>query len=301
MKHIVGLAMMMPLCIFAACKSSEAPNAEPSSDPYAPPNVSVAELPAYVRAQINAMREQAGLTSLLAYPELHESAQAHANYVASGVAPRELHEEIPGTPGFTAVSAAERAADAKFVEVLMGEWVALKGDASVVPLWLEAPFSRVVLLQPNAKYMGMATAAGQWGDADVLLVGRRASEPVPDEGVVVWPVDGAKEVPHRWNGSAISPALPEPPDRWPSGPVISAIFAPESDVMLTGHTLDTDSGEAVPHVVVDPKGPLAPYLDGHITLYPEAPLTPKTTYTLTLEATVNGKAWSSKSTFTTRP
>ena len=287
--------LVLVAALACACQGREpaAPGATPDPDVAAQPETRVQppDLRPHLAARIGALRKEAGRGAMVTFPQLDQAAADHAAYLAAGHGGDDLHAEVQGTPGFTGRTPAERAARAGYTEVVMGELTAFRGDASVVALWLEAPWARVMLLQPHARYLGFASQRGDGGPADVLLVGWRASDEVPSGGVVVWPPDGADDVATSWSGANLTPAVPEPTTGWPAGPVLSAVLAPAAGIVVTSHHLRDAAGAEVPHILLDPSSPLGPWLGPSTALYAEAPLAGGASYSVALGGTRAGEPW----------
>ncbi len=260
-------------------------------------------------AYLNALRGELGLGPLTRHAALDAAAQAHADYLAAnwqahtgrGLSP---HREARDLSGFTGEASSDRAAAAGYDGTARGEVIAYKGSsAAAAEAWLESLYHRLPLLRRELDHVGYGEhLSGGQLTTNVLEVGRRASppwEPSPAPvAFVVYPPDGALDVPYDWDGLE-HPQPPPPPSGYPSGPVLSlsALAGQVADVVASVERLDT--GAAVPATVLT--AATDPYLSGRdVAIIPEAPLVPGAGYAVAVSGTLDGQPFTERWTLSTR-
>jgi|GEM_PF-5625638 len=258
-----------------------------------------------VLAEVNAIRQAEGVGALAYDPALAAAAMAHAQYYvnnqdlyASGTL--SLHQEVPGTPGFTGVDPWNRDGAFAASEPTTGEVMAV-GEGSVMGSLLalyDTTFHRFGLLSSAYSAFGSGyspSATGQ--DAFVADMGGPDIAPQGTSGVILFPWNGADGVPTAFWGEDPNPlaayrsnaALASDPAGYP----VSLTF---TDAQVTGLSVSSasltgPSGAAVPIWVVDSQdytdqNNLYPgeTMGNSVALFARSALDPGTTY----EAQVTG-------------
>ncbi len=256
---------------------------------------------------VNTHRAHAGLDPIDLSEALNAAADAHADYMidhpslySSGGL--NAHEQLPGHAGFLGRHYWQRMEAAGYDGAALSEVITYWGNPAVaVARWMDTVYHRLPLLHPSARHLGYATRAHGQGRVDVLDLGEGAG---PDWHVVdgiLWPPDGAQNVPTVWQGNE-RPKPPTPATGFPSGPVITLTFGAGQPPTLTSHRLEAvDSGVSIPHTIATPATDTKMTQFGAIALYADDPLAPSTTYRVMLEGTAHGRAFAREATFTTRP
>jgi uncharacterized protein YkwD len=255
----------------------------PTGKESAPPPANAA--PAAV-AKLNHYRRLAGLGMVTLEDRLSHGCQAHALYLSKntdllrpGV---DLADEHPGRPGFTP-EGQEAARHAVVLTAAPPEAI----DAGMAHVT-----SRAYLLRPRLSAMGIGAvreASGRW--ISVLDVGRGRD----GFQVVLYPADRQQNVPLRFS------AGPELPDKKAiAGFPVSATFPPRAIVKNAAAVLHDAAGQPVKVWLSTPeKSAVGHGQRNSICLIARALLKPNTTYTVTAQATVDGRAWRRTWTFST--
>jgi uncharacterized protein YkwD len=267
-----------------------------------------------VLKRVNAYREQAGLKPVKFSDELSLGCQAHARYLILNdtfISTQKLnpHDELGTLPGFSTLG--QVAARGSVICSHLGK-EPTDGPAWSVEVWMASFFHRVPILSPGLKVIGFGYARqGQLLKMvmDVQNGERRKSSGKPP--VIVYPADGQDKVP-RVFGKGIT-EFPNPiPENKPGGTAgfpITVQFP--ASVRVTGVTGEVSAKPAkktadagateVPVWMSTPSAPaINKALQKHtVCLIPKAPLAPNLTYTVTVSAKVDGKAWTKTWSFTT--
>jgi len=139
---------------------------------------------------------------------MDQAAQAHAEWMVANDS--FVHSEVPGTPGFTGENYARRDEVFGYVPVGGGEVMAqgVAGDAGV-DLLVNTAYHRAVILAFEPVDVGIGWSGGNASNVvrplviDTTMPGTDSvrglgQSPQPSiQGVAVWPLDGARDVPLR--------------------------------------------------------------------------------------------------------
>ncbi len=251
---------------------------------------------------VNWYRAQAGLSAVELDEALDRAASAHAGYVAAHLSLYDhglsLHEELAGLEGFTGEHFYERLEAAGSSWLPLGEVVAWQPvAAAAVRQWVESVYHRIPVLAPDAAAVGYGLAARDGRHVTVLEVGRR--DGTGAGAPVVWPPDGATDVPVAWDGEEV-PAPPAPPQGFPSGPVLSVTVPGANTLVVDDATLLEDAARPVPLVVVSAQDDDLLKGTGTAALYATAPLAPGRTYRVFVKGRADSKAFDVQWAFETR-
>jgi len=221
----------------------------------------------------------------------------HPEVYATGLS---AHNEVEGYEGFTGVSFGQRMAFQGYTGTPMFEVMAFMNDpVRSVDAWMATLYHRIPFVVPRAWEMGYGAAQSGNRRCDTIDF---AANPVADpawEGLIIpFPPDQMIGVPTWWDGlENPQPPLPNP---YPSGPILTVTFAQTHGypaVILIDSDIHGPDGP-VPHVANSPS--TDPDLCcGVITLYPNHPLDPFTTYTAVIAYSRNGVAGTFEWSFTT--
>lgn len=264
-----------------------------------PPYDARASLVAY----LDAFRARVALPPLKEDEALTAAAQAHALYLESHADLFEepdlsAHSEDPAHADFTGKSVFERVVHFEYAGTALGEVIAfLPSSTGAVRGWIDSVYHRFPLLDPAADEFGY----GETGDVldrtyNVLDLGRGAASAAPGF-LVVWPPDGATDVPTEWDGNEIPTPAP-PPQGYPSGPVVT-LQATAGSFSEVEASIGPAGGEAVPATLLTKSND--PVLLGrHVALIPHDPLLPETLYEVVFFGLLDGVPTSRLWSFTTR-
>jgi hypothetical protein len=242
--------------------------------------------------RINAVRKAAGLEPVTLDAKLSAGCAAHAAYLVKNAKHPSVqglgaHNEDKSLPGYTPEGEkAGKSSDIHFVEPL-----------AAVDGWMASLFHRVPLLHPHLKKVGIGSVAGgSWGHVTLVDVmsgreGGKAAAPV------LWPPDKAVDIPLAFGGEIPDP-IPDDKDR-KAGYPITVSFVSGEPVKEATATLKAD-GKDVEFWISSPDKPADKrYQANTICLFAKDALKPGTTYSVTINAKVNGKAWTTSWSFTT--
>lgn len=252
---------------------------------------------------LNEARGRAGLAPLGSVDESSAAAQNHADYLWLNPAGSGLsaHVEEEGRAGFTGRTLAARLSSAGLSLVdtpPLAEVVAWHPrSTSAMAHWLESAYHRLALLSPAATAAGYGHVTLDGRSVNVMDLVRDAAGD-GSRPVVVFPAPGDTGVPASWDGIE-TPAPPAPAGGFPSGPIISVASRPGVALAITEHTLRSEAGEPIAHMLVtgDDDGVLAGW--SAALLYADEPLLPGATYEVHVEGTVDGEPFSKTWSFET--
>jgi hypothetical protein len=199
---------------------------------------------------------------------------------------RSAHDEVPGYDGYTGIDPWYRISSAGYSGVGLGEVMAFQTDPErAVDDWFASLYHRTPLILPVAQHLGHGGASRNARVCQTVIIGAHPDLQVElSDQVVVFPPDGALGVPTQWDGQELpQPPLPAP---YPSGPIITAVFASASPQAFP-------AVEIVSSALVGPDGPVdhvaletsedEALCCGVIALYATAPLLAGAEYEVTLE------------------
>lgn len=241
---------------------------------------------------LNEFRKTAGLGPVTLDATLSKGCKAHAEYLVKndghpsteGVG---AHEESSKLPGFT--NEGQRAGKSSNIINVDPE--------QAVDYWMATPFHRIPLLDPGLRKVGFGHAkGGKDGYVSVMDVRNGGSGGKWPE-VLLYPVDKQKGVPYNMPYETPNP-VPPGKDRKVGYPV-TAIFPPGTAVKGVSASLKNDSANDLEFYLSSPDKPAdRKFQQNAIILIPVKFLEKGKTYTVTLAATVNGRAWKKTWSFT---
>lgn len=245
------------------------------------------------RQAIARTRAMAGLPPLRCDAAASAAALGHCRYV---IANGELtHQQTPGRPQFTGVSFADRLAAASFTEQPATEVLAnITGAAVVVGQrgFINSVYHRAPFLRTEATSFGY----GEFGGAcSTIDFGRPAEAKRLPERTVLWPPNGARNVPTSfWSGAEIP--NPVPGTTVVGSPVSILRESPLSSVEAEIVGPDGKLEAALLTHADDPNRLVRP---GEAHLVPLAPLAASTQYEARFTFKVRGTSTTAITTFTT--
>ncbi|MGU7771764.1 CAP domain-containing protein [Burkholderia sp. MR1-5-21] len=262
---------------------------------------------------LNQYRTQCGFPALKQNTVLDQAAQNHAKYMGLNGAVTDT--EASGSQGFTGAGYIDRAIAAGFPSGALGIGVSGAGNAvftsnfnatlagqQFVYSLLGGAYHAVVSTFPvdNAGFgeyetqttSGSYTYTESWQSISLYNTSTQAMQ----NGPKTFPCDGVTGVPYREVGE-----IPTPPNVSTSGwgtPIV--VMGNLSDtIILQSASVSGPSGAVAVQVLnanTDPNKLVGTY---QAVAYPTSPLSPNTTYSVTLNGTVNGAAFSRSFSFTT--
>ncbi|KVT75720.1 serine protease [Burkholderia territorii] len=262
---------------------------------------------------LNQYRTQCGFPALKQNTVLDQAAQNHAKYIGLNGAVTDT--ESSGNQGYTGVSYTDRAAAVGFPTGTIGIGASGAGNAvftsnfnatlagqQFVYSLLGGAYHAVVATFPvdnvglgefeTQVTSGSYTYTESW--QSVSMYGASAQQ--PSNGPKTFPCDGVTGLPYREVGE-----IPAPPNVSASGwgtPI--TVMGNLTDVIVLQSASITGPSGAVAVQLLnsdsDPNKLLGKY---QAVAYPTSPLQPNTTYSVTINGTVNGTAFSRNFSFTT--
>jgi hypothetical protein len=223
---------------------------------------------------------------------------AHANYYRlnygdSSLAGMGLHDEQAGKPGFTGASFGARAKAAGY-SGSVNENIGISGSLLVSLDWFMATINhRLVLLDPRYTDIGFGVVNDGKAKIEVIDVGTPTYRAVVEPAWAPWPPPDGKDLGTRFDGEAPNPFAGV---RYPLGNPITLKYNGAGKVAYTRAQL-TQNGLPVTAMAVAGAGFITKntYLVAAL-----APLLPGTTYTVTVDGTLDGQAFNRTWSFTTR-
>ena len=249
---------------------------------------------AAVLDRINAHRKAAGLELVVLDPALAKGCAAHAAYLVKNVDHPStqglgLHLEDAKLPAYS--KEGERAGKASVI--YLG-----KGGTDAVEGWMASLLHRIPLMHSRLRKIGYGSASGGPAKVTVVLDATNGLGPGRDAPVVIYPADGQKDVPRRFEPEIPDP-IPESVDKKAGFPV-TATFSEGALVKDVKASLKDADGKDVAIWMSSPEKPAASdYQRNTVGLIAQEPLKPATTYTVAIAARVTGKPWLRTWSFTT--
>ncbi|MGF6997367.1 CAP domain-containing protein [Paraburkholderia sp. GAS32] len=258
--------------------------------------------------QVNSYRQQCGFPAVQQNTVLDQAAQAHAQYL--GLNNTVTDSETSGKQGFIGVGYAERAAHFGFPSNVIGGGVSAEYyttstlsesqyGQNLVYEWISGVYHAPILLTPVTT-MGVGeyetTTNGfpdAWGSLSLI---NTSMLQLSSNGPLTFPCQGTAGVPYK--AVAESPTPPNTSGSWGT-PVVVMSNASDTVLLQSGTMTDTSGTVITLQLLDSAKDPnkLMQAYEG--VAYPSTPLSPNTTYTVSIVGTVNGTAFSRSFTFTT--
>jgi hypothetical protein len=268
------------------------------------PTADLSDYEAGALRSLNAYRKVAGIGEVTVDPELSQSCRVHARYLLqnfdlSFVQKLNVHDEDPKLPGFS--EEGRKAARASVVAQMVGD-----GNPLVsLDAWMASFYHRVPLLEPNLTRVGIALERDVEKHRWILVLDKsRGIGPRTGATAICYPVDGQKGVPLLFSMGA--PEVPNPipnngDSRKTGHPITVSIYqqAMPSIKNVTARLHDADGKPVDTWVSWQEKPAVKGYGGNTLCVVPKAPLTAKASYTVHVEATINGKEWGRTWSFTT--
>ena len=264
----------------------------PPSHRIAPPDVDalIAARARRALAQVNAVRQRAGLPAVKLDDRLSSAAVTHSFYwLFNQARPSQkglgIHGETPGTPGFSGVSVIDRANNFGWHDGPVGEDITHRGSPeAAVADWVNSVYHRFPILRPDLRVIGYA-------DAGLLSLPIEDMEfgftfPETPSPPVVYPAAGQTSVPATFDDNELPDPVPAGGPRVTGYPV-TVTFYRYSSVHVSSFTLTGPTGVVGFVFRADPSDAT----ENSASLLPGAPLVAGATYTAHIVATVDNAAY----------
>jgi hypothetical protein len=230
----------------------------------------------------NEIRLEMGLECAELIPELVTAAQNHCDYYVANQGDPECeaaspHSEVEGCPEFTGEGLGDRFSAAGYTIRGSGnECMAFANDpVRSTMMFVDSVYHRTPVLDPWIRHLGYGSGEG----CDTIDYGTGPA--TPENVTAFYPYADQVNVPTSFDGSREGPEPPEPSSGWPSGYPVT-LYA--RDISVQSHKIVVDGTEAeLAHQwLAENDSTLPAYAR---VLYTDAPLSPNTTYRVTIEAT----------------
>jgi hypothetical protein len=250
--------------------------------------VSLASTEVDARLVVDQIRRDHGLPAVKPNPALQQAAESHVLYMVANETAG--HSQTPDGRGYTGRTPGDRARHFGYVGAnseAVG-WGDL-GAREMMRGLFEAPYHRVLFLQPSAPDFGSAFADG----AMCLKFGGASGS-----GAVVSPPNGAHGVRAFWDGIEAPDPLRSTNLRGPVGyPIVLAVFGREADQFRSIDARIVGPNGRVQAIVLTPA--TDKHADDTVIVIPHKPLLPATTYTVTFNYANAGGEKTARTTFAT--
>jgi len=303
----LALLATVPACGGGAAADVPAPRPAPAPPPPPPPGPIAAQMsvPAPVGYdaerlaafnRLDEIRLSAGLGMLAQNTAMDEAAQAHAQWMVTNDS--FSHTETEGTPGFTGTNWARRVETFGYSPGAGSEvMVEGAGGADGVEALVNMPYHRSALLAFEPDDVGIGWTAGTAAGLSMPLVidltapgidavrglGQQAQPSI--NGVSVWPVDGAADVPIHLGDEIPNPVPAR--DVLSLGTPVSLTMAESWSISATSFALRRhDSGDVVPaQLLTNQNDPNSLIPHSFIAAVPLSALAPGTRYDVAFSGT----------------
>lgn len=258
-------------------------------------------------ALLNQQRQACGLPAVVENTLLDQAAQAHAQYLGTNAVISDT--EINGNTGFTGATYADRAAHfgyANSVNNVTGVSAGYYTNATLtdeqygqqlVYQWMSGVYHIAVASWPVTSIgIGMnKTAFNGYPQIQGSLSLANLKAAIGN-GPLTFPCQGTTGVAYKAAGE--SPVPPNTAGAW--GTPVAVVGNPTDTITLQSGTMTDNSGNVISLLLLnsasDPNK-LLPKFEG--VAYPATPLAPNTPYSVSINGTINGTAFSRNFTFTT--
>ncbi|MEK3726158.1 S-layer homology domain-containing protein [Paenibacillus sp. FSL H8-0034] len=274
-----------------------------NTDPFSGKNLSVInqQKESAIR-YLNEMRQAVGVQPLQQNDKLDKASQAHSNYLNSFSQQQILamgldaHNELAGQTGFTGISPQERMLAFGYINsqwgafIQSGETIAFMANDNnaAVRSLLDAPYHRIVLLDPNYSEVGVGINVEGPGLSTVINPGStNVDEDKYSLSQVYYPYPNQTDVPRSWFAAEFpNPLRPHAKENTVVGYPISISNGPlAGNLVFKSASIKDKNGNEIPYYHTDESN-LASGDKNFIFLIPKDPLEGSMTYTVHIEADV---------------
>ena len=237
---------------------------------------------------VNYYRARAGVDHVASNVRLNRAAQNHAQYVIDnqhlyGGRGMSMHDESYHVGTSTGAHFWERMQYAGYQGIPSREVIAHQTNPeSAVAHWMETVYHRFPIISPCAAEIGYGYATAYQDMINVVDIGEK--QECFDNSVALWPPDGAQDVSIDWDGLE-SPQPPQPPQGFPSGPVISMTTSRPLLRITYSNIIDLDSDEvSLPHIKVSAENDRTMKDEASVAIYGFKPFQAGHRYQVTIHA-----------------
>lgn len=240
---------------------------------------------------INSYRAAAGVRPAEINPSLETSASSHVRYYDANrgdpsLAGMGLHNETAGRPEFTGATMGDRARAAGYSGGTVTENAGYGNFAGAIDWYMNSVNHRLPLIHPSALDIGYSQSPES--GFSIVAVGLRRNDV---QSPSLYPGPDGHDVPISWDGSETP--NPAPGIARPLGYPITIAFGVNQRVAWNSFSLSGPEGEPVEFAISRTDWMRA------AAIIPTRPLQPGATYTMAVDATVDGKPFSKEWSFTT--
>lgn len=307
----LAATMMLVACGGGGGSSAAAPSTAASTPAAVPANLATpqyasdsAQLAAF--NLLNQQRQQCGFPALQDNAALDQAAQAHAQYQATSNAISDT--EVSGNAGFTGVSYVDRAAhfgytqNSGFGGVSGGYYTnatltETQYGQQLVYDWLSGVYHIGIGVWP-ATAIGIGKVATTYNGFPQVLGSMTLAnfQPMTTSAPLTFPCQGTTGVAYSAGGE-----IPTPPGTSGNWGTPVAVAGNSTDtIVLQSGTMTDSSGHVITLQLLDSANDPNKILPAFVGVaFPTTPLTPNTTYTVSITGTWNGKPFSRNFSFTT--
>jgi hypothetical protein len=280
---IVAVVILAPALLIASHQTSAVQEADPDI--------------ASALESINLYRSWLGIAPLTIDPSLQKASEDHANYYRlnfgdPNLAGMGLHRQTPGKPGFTGESMADRAGAAGY-SGSVNENIGLSGSMVRSTDWFIATINhRLTLIDPRYSHIGLARINEGNIKFEVIKLGAPTWQYEAEPEWVAWPPDNVTGVGLSFHGEAPNPFAGA---SYPTGYPITLQYHGTGDFSVQSATIST-AGQRIDTFHSVGTGWLS---SKTAQIAASTPLTPGTTYDVSVTGTANGNPYIKSWSFTT--
>jgi hypothetical protein len=250
-------------------------------------------------ARINEARAAIGVPPLKRHPALDQAASAHANYYKANfgdpsLAGMGLHYEEQGKPGFTGRSFSDRAKAAGYSGSI-NENIGLSGSLLATVDWsLDTINHRLTLIDPRYTDVGFGVVNEGKIKIEVIDLGTVQWRSTIEPHWEPWPPPDATNIGLRFDGEGNNPIAGL---SFPTGYPITLKYNGPGAVVFTGAKLWSPGQAEVPIIAQAGTGFIT---RNTYMVLARSPLQQGTTYTIAIDGTLDGNAFTRTWSFTTK-
>jgi len=203
---------------------------------------------------------------------------AHQDVYGGGMSPH--NEDASWDEPCNGAAPWDRTAAAGVTGWGISEVIAFVGSpTAAVDGWAATLYHRLPITDPTTKMCGYGEHTAESPRINTMNCAH-GNVPADVEDLILFPWDGAEDVPVSWDGFE-DPQPPPPPKDYPSGPIVT-LTAPQAFVTVTHDLLD-EQGAPVEHTFLDFRNDEHLVGSNTVCLYAHEPLEDGATYTVKLQ------------------
>lgn len=287
-------------------------SAVPAGTTLSSPSYTADSVASAVLQTVNGYRKQCGFPVANQNTILDKAATSHADYMASnGSLVTDFQEQ--GKTGFTGVRARDRAIAQGWPAELGAGTVnaGLFSTGTLTPTefgqnfaasWAAGAYHQIIVASHQTLF-GIGATSTTLKEFKGVVGGVVFSSPTPtpanitsDGNVLTWPCEGVTGMSYK-----VVSELPKPPGVGTAfGTPVTALGNPGDVVTITSANMVSSTGTVINLLVLNAANDPAKIVQQYQAVaYPANPLEPNTSYSVTLNGTINGKAFTRSFRFTT--